>query len=335
MSTRIFAICARTIPAAWRQSHGAALTDLATEMVESKNSSAPREALGIVLYGLRKRTPKSIRRIAELPWAESLWLLAAPVASIQFAVLLLAQRSGLLLNTQGDYGFQLGMWWTAMLAASGLALIAAVRRDRLILGLGGIAVLVLALFDTYGPGGSMLGGTSHGVDLGSSSGILSPAVLFLLPTTLLPIAAAFVRPTQMPSTSAPARALGRLAIAAPPLIALALTYGRIVGTGEPPRSILWLSVGEPGYLAVLTVIFGSSLLLALLCRSVRHPASALAAALLIATQIPALALVTTFLVVDGFGPDVATLAVTVLLYASSVVAIVRLRFGPIANWSRI
>jgi hypothetical protein len=335
MSDRIFEICSRSIPRAQRHADGDAITDLAAEMATSGRSSVAREAFGIVRFGIRQRIRQPAGRVTELPWREALWMLAGPVTAVQFAVLLLAIPPQTV-AAAADGGGYLGRWWTVVLAAAGAAFLAAVRRNRGLLGISSSTVLTLAVLDTWGPGGSMLGDTSHGVDLGSSDWLLSPAILFLMPVTVLPVLAAFARPPAAPQVSPRLRLLGLVATAAAPLFALVMTYERATGDGRLPGSFLRFSFGELGYLNFVVLALGIGLVLTMLARGVRRPAAVLSAALLVATQIPLLSLLTMFATVEraffvhGFLPGIAfallTLAATAVAIAGLLLAIVLARF---------
>lgn len=342
MSDRVFKLCARSIPRPQRHADGDAITGLAAEMAASGRSSATREAFGIVRFGIRQRILQPARRTAELPWREALWLLAGPVAAIQFAVLLLAVRPDATLIAAEGGGY-LGRWWTAILLSAGVAIVAAVRRNRGLLGISASLVLALAVIDTWGPGGSMLGNASHGVDLGSSGWLFSPAVLFLMPVTVLPVLAAFVRPPAAPEMRPRLRLLGLIATAAAPLFALVMTYGRITGDGRLPGSFLQFSFDELGYLNFVVIALGIGLVLTMLARGVRRPAAVLSAALLIASQIPLLSLLAMFATVEhafgalGFLPGIAfallSLAGTAVAIAGLLLALVlaRFRFSAVAD----
>lgn len=293
MRDRFLRLCTRSIPRERRHAHGAAVVDLAAEMVENRRSSTAREAFGILRFGLRQRLAHTKSQFADLPWAEAMWTLAAPVTAAQFAVFLLALPPDVFADGAG-IGMNLGSWWTSFLIASGVSLMAAVRQNRMLLGMGATAVFALAVLDTWGPGGSMLGHTSHGVNLGSSNWILSPAVLFLLPVTMLTMLVPLWRLPVRPTADARSRSIGLTATLAAPGFALALTYGRVVGGGDLPESFLWLSFGENGYLNMAASAIGAALVLTMLFRGVSKPTAFLAAALLIASQIPLLSLLTMF-----------------------------------------
>jgi hypothetical protein len=188
MSERILNMAMIAVPAAVRKSSGAEISGMAADMIEGGESNVVREASGIVGYGLKKRVLNNRDWLRDLPWGDSLRLLALPIASLQMTMLLL---SGVYLNQISTSNPWPGKWAVVAFLIGALTVYGAARRRPWVLSGAATALLVLLAYDEYGPGGGMVQGTSHTLDFSFPlvhQSILSPVALILIPTTVLLIA---------------------------------------------------------------------------------------------------------------------------------------------------
>lgn len=295
MSARMIGLALRALPAEARSDVGPAIAAMAEDMIEQGSSSSLKEARGIAGYGMRKRLLRNWDWLLQLPWAGALWLLALPIASL--TALLIAGTTStfwIVLRPEGGLGYP-GLWLIGVGVALAFAIAGACSRRRSLLALGAGALLSAFVYDTWGPSGSMLHGTSHTYDL-VLGGAYVPASLLLIPTTILLLAASAARPP----ARRPHWATSLVWVALPVLAAAAW------------RSTLLISGTETLSVAVVLVVSLCFSLLALSGAARRRTDQLLAAALLLASQSITIAVVAVnFVASDRFGP-VALLSMMVV-----------------------
>lgn len=189
MSSRMINLALRAVPPPVRARDGAAIVSMAEDLANSGRSSAAREARGIAGYGVKKRAALNLDNLRSMPWGAALWRLALPIATVQLAMLI---ASSWISASPAGAAVWPGSWWACTLLVGVTGVVAAALRSRLALGVAAFGLLALFAFDTWGPGGSMLGDVSHTRDfsLGFGSSLYSPVALVIIPTTLLLLLAA-------------------------------------------------------------------------------------------------------------------------------------------------
>jgi hypothetical protein len=318
--SRLIAIALRAVPPVDRRQNGAAIEGLSQELIEGGDSSVLKEARGIAGYGLRKRVRLNIDWLRALPWADALWLLALPIASVQTAMLVL---SGPFVDRNAIAHTWPGLWFAAAGIASLVAIAGAALRRRSVLALGALALSALLIYDEYWQGGGMVRGSSHTQDFSFAplvhNSILGPVALVLIPTTLFLVATAAVRP--------PRHRMSWLTIAWSVLPFAAVLLLRHQQTTNEPQ----LSYSMLGLFALFCGIAALSV------RSVLGDRAeyGLAAGLLLALQTPLLGLQLAFsaLNVGVVGPFPVGVALPILLAIlllplAAAAAIVRTTAGP-------
>jgi hypothetical protein len=150
-STRdaLLRLCSHAYPRAVRERDGAAIVDLALELVEA-GSSPLREAAGLLLGGTSVRLRATISGLAAAPWHEARARLALPLAAALFALAAAwAGRSGV---AQAWVGWSVALTF----AAAALALAGAAAGHRWLAASGAFVVTGMlgldALRDHYGRG---------------------------------------------------------------------------------------------------------------------------------------------------------------------------------------
>jgi hypothetical protein len=226
----------RAYPRAVRERDGAALIDLARDLVDAGSSSL-REAGGLLLGGTSLRLRGAIGRFAAARWHEARARLALPLAAALFALTAVwAARSGAVHAWVG--------WSIAVtLAAAALALAGAAAGQRRLAAAGALVLTGLlaldALRDHYG------GGSRYASEAGSA--VVDVLVMWIPAGTLLLICAGAV------GRVAPEAGIRRLVWAVLPGAALFVIASEPTRVVVADRIVLFGGFGAAAVLVALAI----------------------------------------------------------------------------------
>jgi hypothetical protein len=145
-STRaaLLRLCSHAYPRSVRERDGAALVDLAEELVEG-GSSPLREAAGLVRAGTSARLRAEIGAIAQAPWFAARARLALPLAAATFALAAAGAGRAEVMSGTEWVGFSVSV----TLAAAGTALVGAAMGRRWLAGWGAFVLTGMLALDAY------------------------------------------------------------------------------------------------------------------------------------------------------------------------------------------